>query len=374
LGDYFIFVDGVAGAGGPVNLLVTIKPVGECQNGVDDDGDALIDYPSDPGCLSGQDRSEADNGAVPICANQTDDDGDGAIDFPDDPGCLAASFESEEDVCGEGVRVTEYPTNVSHIMGSTGDLLASNVLNSSEATCGTREHAERIFYYRNPYPSNLTLRTDYAETEILTAVYFRSTCSLANSEFGCDATSGNIPGRSRLTLEDVPAGEYFIIVDTASADPGIFKLGVESVRNQAECADGIDNDEDGSIDDDDPGCASTQDRSERNLSSIPQCNNGVDDDFDDKIDYPFDPGCATRGDVNETDPVIVPACFNGIDDDGDGLADIPLDPGCTARGDDDETDLEIPPACANERDDDGDGFRDFPDDPGCDFAGDRTEE
>ena len=87
--------------------------------------------------------------------------------------------------------------------------------------------------------------------------------------------------------------------------------------------------------------AQAQDRSERNLSSIPQCNNGVDDDFDDKIDYPFDPGCATRGDVNETDPVTVPACFNGIDDDGDGLADIPLDPGCTARGDDDETDLEI---------------------------------
>ena len=75
-----------------------------------------------------------------------------------------------------------------------------------------------------------------------------------------------------------------------------------------------------------------------------QCNNGVDDDFDDKIDYPFDPGCATRGDVNETDPVTVPACFNGIDDDGDGLADIPLDPGCTARGDDDR-DRPRNPAC-----------------------------
>jgi large repetitive protein len=374
LGDYFIFVDGVAGAGGPVNLLVSVKPVGECRNGADDDEDGLIDYPSDPGCISADDRDEDDNGSVPVCANQTDDDGDGAVDFPDDPGCLAASFESEEDVCGAGVRVTEFPHGAASIMGSTGDLLASNVLDSAEVTCGTRTHAERVFYYRNPYPSNLTLRTDYAETEILTAVYLRSTCTTANSEFGCDATSGSIAGRSRLILDDVPAGEYFIVVDTASGDPGVFKLGVESVRNQAECEDGIDNDEDGSIDDDDVGCASTQDRSERNLSSIPQCNNGVDDDFDDKIDYPFDPGCSTRGDVNETDPATVPACFNGLDDDGDGLADIPLDPGCTARGDNDETDLEIAPACANERDDDGDGFRDFPDDPGCDFAGDRTEE
>ena len=30
-GDYFIFVDGVAGAGGVVNLLVTVKPVAECK-------------------------------------------------------------------------------------------------------------------------------------------------------------------------------------------------------------------------------------------------------------------------------------------------------------------------------------------------------
>ena len=70
--------------------------------------------------------------------------------------------------------------------------------------------------------------------------------------------SGNIPGRSRLFLEDVPAGDYFIVVDTAAGDPGAFKLGVDSVRKVAECSDGIDNDEDGAIDDGDPGCASTR--------------------------------------------------------------------------------------------------------------------
>ncbi|MGB0647162.1 MAG: hypothetical protein ACPGQS_08295, partial [Bradymonadia bacterium] len=350
------------------------KPVAECRNEADDDEDGLTDYPNDPGCLSMEDRTEDDAGAVPLCANQTDDDGDGLTDFPADPGCLAASADSEADVCGDGVRISEYPSNASFILGSTGSSEASNALDSAELTCGTRSNVERIYFYRNPYTADLTIRTDYAETEIATALYVRSNCGLANSELGCDTESGSIPGRSRLFLEDVPAGEYFIVVDTAAGDPGAFKLGVDSVRKVAECADGIDNDEDGAIDDDDPGCASTQDRSERNLSSIPQCNNGVDDDFDDKIDYPFDPGCATRGDVNETDPPTIPACFNGIDDDGDGLADIPLDPGCTARGDDDETDLEIPPACANERDDDGDGLRDFPDDPGCDFAGDRTED
>jgi hypothetical protein len=374
IGDYFIFVDGVAGAGGPVNLLVTVKPVAQCQNGRDDDGDGLTDYPSDPGCLTIEDREEDDGNSVPVCANQTDDDGDGFIDFPNDPGCLAASSSSEEDMCGAGVPITEFYRGAGVVVASTGDQDATNVLDSADFACGTRGHSERVFFYRNPDVANLTIRTDYPETEILTAVYFRGGCTNVTSEFGCDVGGGNIPGRSRLTLEDVPPGDYFIIVDTASGDPGVFKLGVERERNLSECSDGIDNDDDGRIDDDDPGCASPDDRSERNLSSVPQCNNGVDDDFDDKIDYPFDPGCATRGDVSEDDPQVVPACFNGIDDDGDGLADIPLDPGCTSRGDNDERDLEIPPACSNERDDDGDGLRDFPDDPECDFAGDRTED
>lgn len=374
LGDYFIFIDGVAGVGGAVTLLVSETPVGECRNGTDDDGDGLTDYPSDPGCLDPDDRVEDDEGVVPLCANQTDDDQDGLTDFPEDPGCVAASSASEEDLCGPGVGIQEYIFDTPFVLASTGDAQATQALNSADLSCGTREHSERIFFYRNPYQGNITIRTDYPDTEILTAVYMRSTCTSTNSELGCDATSGNISGRGRLTLEDVPPGDFYVVVDTASGDPGIFRLSIDHNRILAECMDGIDNDEDGRIDDDDPGCASFADRSERNLSSVPACNNGVDDDFDGKVDYPFDPGCSTRGDVSENDPQILPACFNGIDDDGDGLADIPSDPGCTSRGDEDERDLEIPAQCSNERDDDGDGLRDFPDDPGCDFAGDRTED
>ena len=89
------------------------------QKQADDDEDGLTDYPNDPGCLSMEDRSEDDNGAVPVCANQTDDDGR-LTDFPADPGCLSASAESEEDICGDSVRISEYPSNASFILGSTG--------------------------------------------------------------------------------------------------------------------------------------------------------------------------------------------------------------------------------------------------------------
>jgi hypothetical protein len=57
-----------------------------CDNGIDDDGDGLIDHPGDPGCESGTDTSE--RGAVYQCDNGTDDDGDAAVDFPSDGGCL----------------------------------------------------------------------------------------------------------------------------------------------------------------------------------------------------------------------------------------------------------------------------------------------
>ena len=158
-----------------------------------------------------EDRSEDDNGAVPVCANQTDDDGDGLTDFPADPGCLSAQRKVKRDICGDSVRISNIQAMPTEILGSTGNAEASNALDSADLTCGTRSNVERIWLYRNPYTADLTIRTDYAETEIATALYVRSNCGLANSELGCDTESGNIPGRSRLFLEDVPAGDYFIV-------------------------------------------------------------------------------------------------------------------------------------------------------------------
>src|SRR5262249_40098201 len=53
-----------------------------CLDGLDNDGDGLIDYPADPGCSGPNDDSEQ-----PECSDGLDNDGDGLIDFPADPGC-----------------------------------------------------------------------------------------------------------------------------------------------------------------------------------------------------------------------------------------------------------------------------------------------
>ena len=95
---------------------------------------------------------------------------------------------------------------------------------------------------------------------------------------------------------------------------------------------------------------------------IGECNDGIDNDGDNRIDFPFDPGCSAPTDPDEIDPPVPPECADGMDNDGDMLIDFPLDPGCVAAGDNMEMD---PEQCGDMIDNDGDGFIDFPDDLGC---------
>lgn len=73
----------------------------ECSDGVDNDGDTLIDFPDDSGCGSVNGVSE---GAPPSpqCSDSIDNDGDTLVDFPTDPGCSGASDNNETDVPGGG--------------------------------------------------------------------------------------------------------------------------------------------------------------------------------------------------------------------------------------------------------------------------------
>lgn len=41
-----------------VRFQIAIHAIPACRNGIDDDGDSLIDYPSDTGCTSASDTSE----------------------------------------------------------------------------------------------------------------------------------------------------------------------------------------------------------------------------------------------------------------------------------------------------------------------------
>ena len=69
----------------------------ECSDGIDNDGDGVIDFPADPGCESPQDDSEGNE-----CSDGIDNDGDGLIDFGSDPGCESPQDDSEGNGGGAG--------------------------------------------------------------------------------------------------------------------------------------------------------------------------------------------------------------------------------------------------------------------------------
>jgi spore coat protein A len=91
--------DGNLVAGDGCSLACTVED--ECANGLDDDGDGLVDYPADTGCASASDFLETRPDRA--CDNGQDDDGDGLVDVPDDPGCRYPSSANENPACQDGI-------------------------------------------------------------------------------------------------------------------------------------------------------------------------------------------------------------------------------------------------------------------------------
>ncbi len=70
-----------------------------CSDGLDNEGDGLTDFPSDPGCDAANDFSET--GTAP-CDDGADNDGDGYIDYPSDPVCETLETTTEYSECQDG--------------------------------------------------------------------------------------------------------------------------------------------------------------------------------------------------------------------------------------------------------------------------------
>ena len=96
-----------------------------------------------------------------------------------------------------------------------------------------------------------------------------------------------------------------------------------TIWNRNLCDNGIDDDEDGWTDLDDPGCNGSQDNNEGPASSNASCNDGEDNDEDGLIDAD-DPGCE---DGNDLDKPMRKPIVSGLDNDSDGWIDED-DPDC----------------------------------------------
>jgi hypothetical protein len=374
-GDYYLFVDGAAGISGAFTLTTTVVPLAECRNLIDDDEDGRTDYPADPGCERREDRTEADPDPLPACADDDDNDGDGLVDYPLDVGCFAASDDDEVDVCGQGVRVFDFPVDEGELIDTT-----DGGTNAFSGSCGGQNAVEKILRYHLEFNANLTFDIGHEETAMNHLLYVRAPgCDNLREERGCATLQGDprnpAAPAGRVVIDRAAPGDYFVVVDNTFGLGGQFKLTVEAERLPPGCSDQFDNDGDGFVDAEDPGCADPDDEDEaHDPEDVPVCFNGLDDDEDGLVDFPFDAGCWGKGDGDELDPAEAPACNNGVDDDEDELIDFPADNGCNSAGDDSEGLPRPGPQCSNRIDDDDDGLTDYPLDPGCAAPGDLSEE
>lgn len=81
--------------GGYVKNGNTCTAIPQCSDGIDNDGDGQIDYPTDGECSDVLDNDESTIASFE-CSDSIDNDGDGQIDYPQDTGCLSANDDREQ--------------------------------------------------------------------------------------------------------------------------------------------------------------------------------------------------------------------------------------------------------------------------------------
>ncbi|MBI5478388.1 MAG: hypothetical protein HY906_05995, partial [Deltaproteobacteria bacterium] len=101
----------------PLSEACFVTFMAACADGLDNDGDGLVDFPADPGCTSPSDSSEVDPPPVSPCADGLDNDADGLTDM-NDPDCVLTGGLSEvplpacmDGLDNDGDGLTDFPAD-----------------------------------------------------------------------------------------------------------------------------------------------------------------------------------------------------------------------------------------------------------------------
>jgi hypothetical protein len=305
-------------------------PKAQCNDGIDNDGDGVYDFPADPGCFAPQADDEKDDCPdgpnCPQCSNGRDDDRNDATDYPNDPGCESASDNVELTAspvaCGGGLVINQLPAT-----GQAEGTLAMGSSSMITTPCGGPGVFATAYVLNLLEPKVLVVTTDMPGTATDTVVDIRSAmCDQPGAEVACNNDISTMNKKSTVKKALTP-GIYYIIVSSATGGiGGNFQLSVSTFQpqgaacaQQSECFEGL--------------LCRVPAMQTAKVCAPPVCSDGLDDDGDNKIDYPNDPGCASPDAASETDTCPgagCPACGDGVDNDGDMLADYPNDFGCGA--------------------------------------------
>ncbi len=255
-GKYFLAVDGWSTGSGPFTITTTgqvapggscegalfqsgaftctsgyacVGPAGartcsvECGDGMDNNGDGRIDFPSDPGCTSAADAVEdtvCPGANCPACSNMADDDADGLIDWPADFGCAAASSPDERFCTPD----PDYKGAI--MMPVTSGTLAAPATDDREQSCQPNTGRDVVYSLTSPVTASWVISTE--GSTIADTVLSLWTSSCAPPELACDDDGATNGAHSQITMT-LPPGTYAIQVDsyTSTGNNGPFQLNVK---------------------------------------------------------------------------------------------------------------------------------------------------
>jgi hypothetical protein len=267
----------------------------QCSDSVDNDGDGLFDL-EDPGCVDADDDDETNSVAIPACSDGIDNDLDGLVDLLD-PGCVAAGDDDETDPivipqCADGIDNDldglvdmadpdcAWPgDNSEEHLAACADGVDNDVdglVDLADPGCSDASDDDEFDIAGNQPPiADLRLSRDFGAPSIIVNVD-------GSHSYDPDGSivehSWVIVGPENYTYENlhvagVPAG---FAVQFNSI--GTYEVRLTVVDNL--------------------GASDTEIRTV-SIGNYPQCNNGLDDDGDGKIDWPADLHCYDRNDPYE---------------------------------------------------------------------------
>ena len=143
--------------------------------------------------------------------------------------------------------------------------------------------------------ANVAISTSIDGRPVNTSIYVRTACEDPDSELSC--RRGDVDGP--LTVQALEPGTYYVIAEYPGGGDARFDVTLQVNSDITECNDGLDNDRDGRIDLFDLGCSSDADASEVDPDNVPECGDRRDNDGDGFTDYPDDPQCMAAGGPSE---------------------------------------------------------------------------
>lgn len=137
-------------------------------------------------------------------------DGGSCVDTGDQDRCLQAT-EAKTSACTAALVLSPVSSGVSRVRGS----LNNSLWDAPQGCSPYLNQADRVVRLVLTEPAlRLTLSTDHPYTGFDSVLYLLSSCGATPTVERCNAPTPGSAARSVLTLQNIAAGEYYVVVDS----------------------------------------------------------------------------------------------------------------------------------------------------------------